>query len=162
MRASPAGDITPHITSNKWVVLLIATLGFFMVLLDTTVINVALPTFRQEFNSSLDETQWIISVYVLAMGITMPATGYLSQRFGSKRVFILGLATFAFGSMLCGLSPNLELFILFRIIQGAGGGITSPLGMALLLQAFPVKEHGTALGYHGIAALVAPALGPIL
>jgi DHA2 family multidrug resistance protein len=148
--------------ANKWAVLVIVSFGFFMILLDTTVINVALQTLRLEFKSSLHETQWIISVYVLAMGIVMPLTGYLSRRFGSKRMYLLGLGIFALGSFLCGLSPNLTLLIIFRVVQGIGGGITSPLGIALLLQSFPVKEHGTALGYHGIAALVAPALGPIL
>jgi DHA2 family multidrug resistance protein len=148
--------------TNKWVVLVIVTFGFFMILLDTTVINVALQTLHVEFNSSLNETQWIISVYVLAMGIIMPLSGFLSRRFGTKRVYLAGLGIFAAGSLLCGLAPNLSLLIVFRIIQGLGGGITSPLGIALLLQSFPVKEHGAALGYHGIAALVAPALGPIL
>jgi DHA2 family multidrug resistance protein len=133
-----------------------------MILLDTTVMNVALPTLRQEFHSSLDEAQWIISVYMLSMGIVTPLTGFLSRRFGRKRLYLIGLVVFAGGSLLCGLSPNLPLFIVFRIIQGIGGGITAPLGIALLLQSFPIKEHGTALGYHGIAALVAPALGPIL
>jgi DHA2 family multidrug resistance protein len=162
MHSSLPATHTQDNSTNKWVVLVIMSLGFFMILLDTTVMNVALPTLREEFKSSFDDTQWIISVYTLAMGITTPLTGYLSRRFGSKRIYLLGLGIFACGSLLCGMSPNLSLFIVFRIIQGIGGGITAPLGIALLLQSFPIKEHGTALGYHGIAALVAPALGPIL
>jgi EmrB/QacA subfamily drug resistance transporter len=152
----------PSIPSNKWLVLVIVSFGFFMILLDTTVINVALQTLHEEFQSSLQQTQWIISVYVLAMGIVMPLSGYLSRRFGSRRIYLLGLGIFGLGSFLCGLSNSITQLILFRIIQGIGGGITSPLGIALLLQSFQVKEHGTALGYYGIVSLVAPALGPIL
>lgn len=160
MQHSPSTARPHENPPNKWVVLIIVTFGFFMILLDTTVINVALQTLHVEFNSSLNETQWIISVYVLAMGIVMPLSGFLTRKFGTKRIYLAGLGIFAVGSFLCGLAPNLSLLIVFRILQGIGGGITSPLGIALLLQSFPVKQHGTALGYHGIAALVAPALDP--
>ena len=156
------GQHQTSIPSNKWLVLVIVSFGFFMILLDTTVINVALQTLHEEFKSTLDQSQWIISVYVLAMGIVMPLAGFLSGRFGSRKVYLLGLGLFGLGSLLCGLSTSLTQLIIFRIIQGIGGGITSPLGIALLLQSFPIKQHGTALGYYGIVALVAPALGPIL
>ncbi len=149
-------------SGNKWLVLITVVFGFFMVLLDTTVINVAFQALRQEFGGSINESQWIISVYVMAMGIVMPLAGFLADRFGSKKVYLAGLGLFAFGSLLCGLSTSLYMLVVFRVIQGIGGGIAMPLGVSLLLQAFPVEEQGTALGYYGIAALVAPALGPIL
>jgi EmrB/QacA subfamily drug resistance transporter len=149
-------------SGSKWLVLITVVFGFFMVLLDTTVINVAFQALRQEFGGSINESQWIISVYVMAMGIIMPLAGFLADRFGSKKVYLAGLGLFAAGSLLCGLSTSLYMLVAFRIIQGIGGGIAMPLGVSLLLQAFPIEEQGTALGYYGIAALVAPALGPIL
>jgi EmrB/QacA subfamily drug resistance transporter len=146
----------------KWKVLATVIFGIFMVILDTTVVNVAFQTLRNEFGGSLNDSQWIISVYVLTLGITTPLAGFLADRFGDKRIYLGGLALFALGSLLCGFSPNLGLLIAARALQGAGGGIALPLGTALLLQAFPVAEQGMALGVFGIAALVAPALGPIL
>jgi EmrB/QacA subfamily drug resistance transporter len=153
----------PAASSNyKWQVLFTVIFGFFMMLLDTTVINVAFTTLQAEFGGSLGQAQWIISVYVLAIGITTPLSGFLANRFTSKSVYIAGLGLFAFGSLLCGLSTSLYMLVAFRALQGVGAGLTMPLGVSLLLQAFPVKEHGMALGYHGLAAVVAPALGPIL
>jgi EmrB/QacA subfamily drug resistance transporter len=149
-------------TNYKWKVLSTVIFGIFMVILDTTAVNVAFQALRNEFGSSLNDSQWIISVYVLALGIATPLAGFLADRFGDKRIYLGGLAMFALGSLLCGLSPNLGLLILARAIQGVGGGIALPLGTAMLLQAFPVTEQGMALGIFGIAALVAPAVGPIL
>lgn len=146
----------------KWKVLSTVIFGIFMIILDTTVVNVAFQVLREDFGGNLNETQWIISIYVMALGITTPLAGFLANRFGAKKIYLGGLGLFALGSLLCGLSPNLHLLILFRALQGAGGGIAMPLGTALLLQAFPVEEHGMALGIFGIAALVAPAIGPIL
>jgi DHA2 family multidrug resistance protein len=136
--------------------------GIFMVILDTTVVNVAFQTIRTDFGGSLASTQWVISIYVLALGITTPLAGFLANRFGGKKIYLGGLSLFALGSLMCGLSPNLGLLIAARAIQGIGGGVALPLGTALLLQAFPPKEQGTALGIFGIAILVAPAVGPIL
>jgi EmrB/QacA subfamily drug resistance transporter len=146
----------------KWKVLATVIFGIFMVILDTTVVNVAFQTLRNDFGGSLNDSQWIISVYVLALGITTPLAGFLADRFGDKRIYLGGLGLFALGSLMCGLSPNLDILIAARALQGAGGGIALPLGTALLLQAFPVAEQGMALGIFGIAALVAPAVGPIL
>jgi DHA2 family multidrug resistance protein len=136
--------------------------GIFMIILDMTVVNVAFQTLRQEFGGNLGSTQWIISVYVLALGISTPLAGFLADRSGAKKIYLGGLGLFAIGSLLCGLAPSLPMLIAARAIQGVGGGLAMPLGTALLLQAFPPKEHGTALGIFGIAALVAPAVGPIL
>ncbi|HEX7976594.1 MAG TPA: MDR family MFS transporter, partial [Anaerolineales bacterium] len=149
-------------SNYKWKVLASVIFGIFMVILDTTVINVAFQTLRQDFGGNLNDTQWIISIYVLAIGITTPLAGFLADRFGGKKIYLGGLGLFAIGSLLCGLSPNLGLLIVARAIQGIGGGIAMPLGTALLLRAFPVAEQGMALGIFGIAALVAPAIGPIV
>ena len=147
---------------QKWKVLITVMFGLFMVILDSTIINIAFPTLRRVFGASLADAQWVISIYVLALGITTPVSGYLADRFGIKRVYLLGLAIFAFGSFLCGIAPSLGLLIVARALQGFGGGIAQPLGPAQLYRAFPAKEQGTAFGVLGIALVVAPALGPIL
>ena len=106
--------------------------------------------------------QWVISIYVLALGITTPISGFLGDRYGTKRIYLLGLSLFVMGSLLCGLAPTLGFLIAARALQGIGGGLAQPLGPAMLYRAFPSREIGTALGYFGIALVVAPALGPIL
>jgi DHA2 family multidrug resistance protein len=146
----------------KWKVLFSVVFGIFMVILDTTVVNVAFQTIRRELGVSINDSQWVISVYVLALGISTPLAGYLGDRFGIKRMFVGGLAVFVVGSLLCGLAPGLWLLIAARALQGAGGGVALPLGTALLFGAFPAEEQGMALGIFGIALVVAPALGPIL
>src|ERR1700690_1527529 len=152
----------PHSLEQKWKVLISVMFGIFMIILDSTIVNIAFPTLRLQFGASLADAQWVISIYVLALGVTTPVSGYLADRFGIKRVYLLGLAIFAFGSFLCGLAPSLGLLIAARALQGFGGGIAQPLGPAQLYRAFPPKEQGTALGIFGIALVVAPALGPIL
>jgi EmrB/QacA subfamily drug resistance transporter len=148
--------------AHKWKVLIAVVFGIFMVILDTTVVNVAFQTLRREYGASLADAQWIISVYVLALGIATPLAGFLSDRFGIKRVYVAGLCTFVAGSLLCGISPSLWVLVAARALQGFGGGIALPLGTATLLRTFPVEEQGRALGFFGIALVVAPALGPIL
>jgi DHA2 family multidrug resistance protein len=146
----------------KWKVLACVVFGIFMVILDTTVVNVAFPTMRSVFHASLSDSQWIVSLYVLALGISTPMSGYLGDRFGSKRIYLLGLGMFVIGSIGSGLAPSLGVLIATRAIQGAGGGIALPLGVGYLFQTFAPSEQGTALGLYGIALLIAPALGPIL
>jgi EmrB/QacA subfamily drug resistance transporter len=152
----------PQGLEQKWKVLISVIFGVFMIILDSTIVNIAFPTLRQAFGASLADAQWVISVYVLALGVTTPISGFLADRFDIKKVYLLGLGLFAFGSFLCGLAPNLGLLIAARALQGIGGGIAQPLGPAQLYRAFPPKEQGTALGLFGIALVVAPALGPIL
>lgn len=146
----------------KWKVLISVVFGVFMIILDTTVVNVAFPTVRGEFNASLSDSQWILSIYVLALGIGTPLAGFLADRFSIKRVYITGLVTFVTGSLLCGLAPNLWMLVAARALQGIGGGLAQPLATALLFTAFPTEEQGRALGYFGIVLLVAPALGPLM
>src|SRR5215218_9809383 len=111
----------------KWKVLISVIFGIFMIILDTTVVNVAFQTIRREYNTSLSNSQWIISIYVLALGIGTPLSGYLADRFGIKRMYVGGLATFVLGSLLCGLAPALSssiwLLVAARALQGLGGGI---------------------------------------
>ncbi|HEX2994199.1 MAG TPA: DHA2 family efflux MFS transporter permease subunit [Anaerolineales bacterium] len=147
---------------QKWKILISVMFGIFMIILDSTVVNVAFTTLRREFGATLADAQWVISIYVLALGVTTPVSGFLADRFGIKRIYLLGLSIFVVGSFLCGLAPSLGWLIAARALQGFGGGMAQPLGPAQLYRAFPPKEQGTALGYFGIVLVFAPALGPIL
>lgn len=162
MSADVALENKPKGLEQKWKILISVMFGIFMVILDSTVVNIAFPTLRREFGASLADAQWVLSIYVLSLGVTTPVSGFLADRFGIKRMYLLGLSLFVFGSLLCGLAPSLGWLIVARAIQGFGGGIAQPLGPAQLYRAFPPKEQGTALGYFGIALVFAPALGPIL
>jgi DHA2 family multidrug resistance protein len=152
----------PRGLEQKWKVLISVMFGIFMIILDSTVVNVAFTTLRREFGATLADAQWVLSIYVLSLGVTTPVSGYLADRFGIKRVYLFGLAVFVIGSFLCGLAPSLGWLIAARALQGFGGGISQPLGPAQLYRAFPPKEQGTALGYFGVVLVFAPALGPIL
>jgi len=162
MNMEAAAENKPKGLEQKWKILISVMFGIFMIILDSTVVNIAFKTLGREFNASLTDAQWVLSIYVLSLGITTPVSGYLADRFGIKRVYLLGISLFVVGSFLCGLAPTLGMLIAARALQGFGGGIAQPLGPAQLYRAFPPKEQGTALGYFGIALVFAPALGPIL
>lgn len=147
---------------NKWRVLAAVIFGIFMVTLDTTAVNVAFPTLRAEFGATVHEAQWIVSVYVLALGISTPVAGALADRFGLKRMYIAGLAIFVLGSLCAGLAPSLWTLVAARALKGIGGGIAVPCGTALLFRGFSKQALGLALGVFGLALLFAPALGPVL
>ncbi len=155
--ATPSGGL-----AYKWKVLISVIFGIFMIILDSTVVNVAFTTLRAEYGASLTDAQWVLSVYVLALGITTPLSGFLADRFGIKAIYLAGLLVFTASSVLCGIAPSLGVLIAARAVQGIGGGLAQPLGPALLYRTFPLKEQGTALGFFGIALVLAPALGPIL
>jgi EmrB/QacA subfamily drug resistance transporter len=162
MTAGSSTGKKPGGLERKWKVLISVMFGIFMIILDSTIVNIAFPTLRREFGTSLSQAQWVISIYVLSLGVTTPVSGFLADRFGIKRMYLLGLAIFVFSSFLCGLAPSLGWLIAARALQGFGGGISQPLGPAQLYRAFPPEEQGTALGIFGIALVFAPALGPIL
>jgi EmrB/QacA subfamily drug resistance transporter len=146
----------------KWKVLVIVMIGAIMIILDSTVINVAFRTLQLEYGGNLADSQWVLSIYVLALGITTPISGFMGDRFGLKRVYLGGLALFTIGSFLCGVAPTLAILIVMRAIQGIGGGLAQPLGPAMIYRNFPPSEQGFALGIFGVSLVVAPALGPIL
>jgi DHA2 family multidrug resistance protein len=145
-----------------WQALVVIVLGSFMVVLDTTIVNIALPRVIQVFQTTVDEGDLVLTGYMLALAVVMPATGYVSDRFGAKRAYLTTMALFTIGSALCGLSPSIEGLILFRIIQGLGGGMVQPLGMSLLFQVSPPRQRGMIMGMFGLPILVAPAIGPTL
>lgn len=164
----PAAALEAEGSSNyKWHVLFTVIFGTFMVILDATAVNVAIPNFRDVFaengqKAALDAVDGIITAYLLALGIITPLAGYLADRFGIKRVYLISLGFFVGGSALCSLAPSLGWLIAFRAVQGLGGGILVPLGTSMLINAFPERQRGLAFGIFGIPLIVAPASGPVL
>lgn len=138
----------------------VVLMGTFMVILDTTIVNVALPVMGRDLHGT-EGIEWVVTGYLLAVGVTQLATGWISDRFGKKATYTWSLGLFALGSLLAALAPNLPALILFRVLQGAGGGAMMPVGLAMLYEVFPPHRRGSALGIWGIAAMAAPAIGPV-
>lgn len=146
----------------KWIVAVVVVFGLFMSILDTTIVNIAIPRLQTAFGADLNSVQWVITGYTLAQGVAIPLTGYFSNRFGLKRFYIVALTAFTLGSLLCGLAWSLPVLILFRVLQGFGGSFLLPMTITLLYREFPPQERGVATGFLGIPILLAPALGPSL
>jgi len=146
----------------KWHVLLVMVVGTFMVMLDTTVINVALPTIMNDLDATLGRAQLVISMYLLAIALVIPLTGFLADKFGTKRLYTMCIVGFTLTSALCGLAWDINSLILFRCLQGFAGGITMPLGIALIFRTVGREEQGTMLSYAGLPIFMAPVVGPIL
>jgi EmrB/QacA subfamily drug resistance transporter len=148
--------------SYKWIVALVVIFGLFMTILDSTIVNIAIPRLQNVFGADLASVQWVLTAYTLAQGVATPLTAFLAQRLGQKRLYLIALAGFTIGSALCGFSLNLPMLIFFRMVQGATGAFMSPLAITLLWNEFPPEERGTAMGALGVPILLAPAFGPTL
>jgi len=146
----------------QWQVLICAVVGTFMVMLDQTVVNIALPKITTVFGVGVHETQLVVTSYMLALAVIMPATGFLSDTFGTKRLYLITMALFTGGSLLCGLAWNNPSLVAFRVIQGLGGGMMMPLGMTMLFQVVPPQRRNTIMGFFGLPLMLAPVLGPTL
>lgn len=146
----------------KWIVLCVVLFGVFMSLLDQTIVSIAIPRLEHAFHMSVGNIQWVVTAYILTLGICTPAIAFLSRRFGIKRVYILSLGAFTLSSALCGWAWSLPVLVCFRILQGIGGAALFPLANALLLRVFPQEQRGLAMGFYAIPALLAPAIGPTL
>ena len=144
----------------RWIPLGVTTAGTFMSILDNNIINVALPTILKDFNASLGQGQLVVTAYVMALVIVIPMSGFLGERLGMKRLYMFVLAAFALGSMLCGLAPNIESLILFRMLQGLGGGMLQPLGMAIVFSMITPLERPRFVAILGMPVLLAPLIGP--
>ncbi|WP_444685836.1 MDR family MFS transporter [Alkalicoccus luteus] len=147
---------------QKWLVVISVLLGTFTVILNNSMLNPAVPHLMQVFDSGAVATGWVITIFMVVMGMTMPLTGYLGDKFGKKQLFMVGLAIFLTGSVLGSMSWDLSSLIFFRGLQGVGGGIMMPLSLALIFEVFPKGERGLATGVWGIAAMMAPTIGPTL
>jgi EmrB/QacA subfamily drug resistance transporter len=146
----------------KWLVGIAFVFGIFMDILDTTIINVALPDLQREFNTGVSTIEWIVTGYLLSLAVFIPASGYLGDRFGTKRIYLTALVLFTAASALGGLAWNAPSLIAFRVAQGVGGGMLVPVGAAMLFRAFPPQERARASAVLALPTVLAPALGPIL
>lgn len=147
---------------QKWISLGILVIGTFMAILDSSIVNIAIPKMMSVFGVSLEEVQWILTSYNLTLGAIIPLTGYLGDVFGKKKLYIFSLAAFTIGSLLCGFAWSNTSMIIFRVIQAIGGGMIMPVSMSIIYDIIPPEERSMALGLWGISAMAAPAIGPTL
>src|SRR3954453_19160085 len=147
---------------NPWIVAVAVVIPTFMEVLDTTIANVALRYIAGGLSASEVDSEWVITSYLAANATILPITGWLSAHFGRRNYFLLSIAVFTIASGLCGMASSLEQLILFRVIQGLGGGGLQPSSQAILLDSFPPEKQGSAQTMFGVAALLAPVLGPTL
>ncbi|WP_425059302.1 Fatty acid resistance protein FarB [Sporomusa carbonis] len=154
----------PNINEStyKWWALGVIIIGGFMSILDTSIVNIAIPKMMAVFSVDTDKAQWILTAYMLTMGVIQPATGYLCDVIGTKRMYLFSLAVFTVGSLLCGVAWSNDSMIVFRVIQAIGGGLIVPVTMSIVYQIFTPQERNMAMGIWGISAMVAPAVGPTL
>jgi EmrB/QacA subfamily drug resistance transporter len=136
--------------------------AMFMNIMDITIVNVALPTIGRDFHIAPTAVDGIVIAYLVSLAVFIPASGWLGDRFGGKRVLMAAIIVFTVGSVLCGLAQNLSELVLFRIIQGAGGGMLAPVGMAMLFRVFPPSERVRASSILTVGTTLAPAIGPVL
>ncbi len=146
----------------KYVVAAVFVVAVFMDLLDMTIVNVALPTLGRQFHAANNTLVWVVTGYLLSLAVWIPASGWIGDRVGTKKTFLFALAVFTLSSALCGLAWSMSALIGFRILQGVGGGMLTPVGSAMLFRAFPPNERARASSILAVPAAIGPALGPVL
>ncbi|HVX39721.1 MAG TPA: DHA2 family efflux MFS transporter permease subunit [Gemmatimonadaceae bacterium] len=154
----PSSREAPH----KWIIAGTVMTGTIMAVLDSSIVNVALPDMSGTLGATIEEITWVVTSYILAQVIVMPITGLLAARFGRKRFYMASVMLFTGASMACGLAHALSTMVVFRIIQGFGGGVLLTVSQAILRESFPPEEQGIAMGIYGLGAVLAPAFGPTL
>jgi DHA2 family multidrug resistance protein len=148
--------------ANPWLIAVVVAMAAFMEVLDTSIANVALPYMAGNLGASNDESTWILTSYLVSNAIVLPISGWFSSVLGRKRFFLLCLAIFTLSSLLCGIAPSLGSIILFRVLQGAGGGGLQPVAQSILADTFPPQQRGLAFALYGITTIIAPTVGPTL
>ncbi len=151
-----------EMTANPWLVLLVLCLGFFMILLDTTIVNIAIPSMIDALGASLDQILWVLNAYILVYAVLLITAGRLGDMFGQRNMFALGLTIFTLASAACGLAQTTDQLTIARVVQGIGGALLTPQTMALITTIFPPDRRGTAFGIWGAVAGVAAIAGPTL
>jgi EmrB/QacA subfamily drug resistance transporter len=163
MTAPTAARTRPTPGSSGWLVpLIVLIFGMFMSVLDTSIVNVALPTIQKDFGAATEDIQWIATAYTLALGVIVPLSGWLGERLGMTRVYLFSLIGFSAASALCGLAWNLPSLIAFRILQAVPGGVLPVITMTMLYAIVPREKIGSAMGIYGLGVIVGPAIGPTL
>ena len=149
-------------SANPWMIALSVMLSTFMVVLDSSIANVALPHIAGNLSASNDESTWVLTSYLVSNAIMLPASGWIARRIGRKRLLMLSILVFTGASMLCGLAIGMPMLIAARVLQGVGGGGMQPLAQSILLESFPPEKHGIAMAVYGVGIVVAPVIGPTL
>jgi MFS transporter, DHA2 family, multidrug resistance protein len=147
---------------NPWLIAVVVALAAFMEVLDTSIANVALPYMAGSLGASNDQSTWVLTSYLVSNAIILPISGWLAGALGRKRFFMACLGVFTVSSLLCGIAPSLGMLLLFRVLQGAGGGGLQPMAQAILADTFPPQQRGLAFALYGITAIMAPTIGPTL
>jgi MFS family permease len=162
---APAGAVTARAGrfDYKWIALGVVLLGTIMTILDATIVNIAIPTLQVDLKAgSYADISWVVTGYMLAQGAVIPMAGWASDRFGTKRLYLVTIALFTLASMACGIAQNLPELVIFRVLQGLGGGMLMPIGMTIIMRAVGPQNMGRVMGIFGIPMLLAPAVGPVL
>lgn len=147
---------------NPWIMIMPVMLSVFIYVLDGTIANVALPHMAGSFSATRDESMWILTSYLIAAGIVIPAVDWFSKVFGRKNFFIISIMMFTIASMLCGMAKNIEFMIFARVLQGFGGGGILPISQAIIIESFTKEERGVAMSVFGMGVILAPIIGPVL
>ncbi len=147
---------------DKWIITITVMIGTIMAALDSSIVNVALPYMRGTLGASVEEITWVATGYILSTVIIMPIIGMLSARFGRKKFYLVSIVSFTVSSMLCGLAWDMTSMVLFRVIQGMGGGALIPISQAILRETYPPEEQGMAMGIYGFGVVLGPAFGPTI
>ena len=151
-----------HVTVNPWLIAVTVSLATFMEVMDTSIANVALRHIAGSLAAGQSESTWVLTSYLVSNAIILPISGWLASVMGRKRFYMTCVALFTISSFLCGIAPNLPLLLLFRVLQGAGGGGLAPSEQSILADTFPPQQRGQAFALYGVAVVVAPAIGPAL
>jgi EmrB/QacA subfamily drug resistance transporter len=151
-----------HIERHVWVISGVVILGMIMSILDTTIVNVALDTLSRDLHSPLSQVQWVITGYLLSLAAVIPVTGWAARRFGAKQVYLTSLVLFTIGSGLCGLASSTTSLVIFRIMQGVGGGMIMPVAQLIMAQVAGPRRMGRVMGIVSMPAMLAPILGPVV
>ncbi|HEX4001974.1 MAG TPA: DHA2 family efflux MFS transporter permease subunit [Candidatus Acidoferrales bacterium] len=162
MSATTADHIQPLPEINPWLIAVTVMVATFMEVLDTSVANVSLPHIAGNLSAGVDESTWVLTSYLVSNAIVLPLSGWFSSIFGRKKFLIACIVIFTISSFLCGMAPSLPMLVLFRVIQGAGGGGMQPASQAILVDSFPRNKQGMAMAIYGMGVVVAPTIGPTL
>ena len=158
-RVNPPAEVL-YAKRNK--IFAVMMIGWAMSLLDVSIVNVSVPELQDELDADIDSITWVVNAYNISFAVLLVTAGKLADQFGRRMLFMIGMAVFTFGSLLCAISPSADLLIAARVFQGAGAGILAPIGFAITAVAFPPQERGKALATIAVVALAASATGPAL
>src|SRR5262245_24939834 len=159
-------SLTPAVAGRRavspWFVAIAVVIPTFMEVVDTTIANVALRYIAGGLSAAVTDSEWVITSYLAANAIVLPISGWLSAQFGRRNYFLVSIAVFTLGSVMCGAAGSLEQLIVFRVLQGLAGGGLQPSSQGVLLDSFPPEKQGAAMSLFGVASVIGPVVGPLL